>query len=231
VETENNDDDASIAGWSITGLEARVRHFKHVWGANTPCSKWLDLGCGAGTYTRYLAEHQMETVGLDYSLTALEKARARFPRKSEWVAGDANCLPFKDKCFDGILCFGVSQALESSESLLKEIIRVSKPGSQVWIDGLNAWSLPNMWDRARRWIVGKPMHLRYESPARLKKKLYAVGVHDVQLHWLPIFPRRWQRFQWIVETRVSRWVLRQVPLFGIFFSHAFVLNGLCRTAR
>src|SRR5688572_17722623 len=74
---ERNDDEAGIAGWTNSGLQTRLRRFAALWRVPTPGQRWLDAGCGAGTYTRLLEEHGLEVVGVDYSLTSLRKARAR----------------------------------------------------------------------------------------------------------------------------------------------------------
>ena len=54
----NAEDDVGIAGWSATGLDARLRKFKEIWNNHPELKKdiWLDAGCGAGTYTRFIAE-------------------------------------------------------------------------------------------------------------------------------------------------------------------------------
>lgn len=38
---------------------------------------WLDIGCGAGTYTRMLASEGLRVIGIDYSLPSLVKACKR----------------------------------------------------------------------------------------------------------------------------------------------------------
>lgn len=73
------DDDAGIAGWSAAGLDARVRRFTGLWRPGAAGKRWLDAGCGAGTYTRHLFEHGDDVVGVDYSLPATRKARMRSP--------------------------------------------------------------------------------------------------------------------------------------------------------
>ena len=69
------------------------------------------------------------------------------------------------------------------------------------------------------------MHLRYESPRRLREMMLVDGFTDVTLHWLPILPERLQRLQWVVETRVTIWLLRNIPCLGALLSHAFVMHG------
>ena len=67
--------------------------------------------------------------------------------------------------------------------------------------------------------------MRFEFPRRLIDALHKAGGLNLQLHWLPILPQRWQRYQWIVETRSVIWLLRHVPFLGALLSHAFVISA------
>src|SRR3990167_9830575 len=78
--------DASIAGWTRSGLAVRARNFSRHWTTANPPGRWLDAGCGAGTYIRLLLQAGAEVVGLDYSLPSLIKARAAVPACSSWCA-------------------------------------------------------------------------------------------------------------------------------------------------
>ena len=40
------DDDAGIAGWSVSGLDVRFRHFVRAWQGSHLGKTWLDAGCG-----------------------------------------------------------------------------------------------------------------------------------------------------------------------------------------
>src|SRR5207237_423577 len=57
---------------------------------------YLDVGCGAGTYTRWLSDQGLQVVGLDYSQPTLKKARQRMSPGIPLCAGDATRLPFAD---------------------------------------------------------------------------------------------------------------------------------------
>lgn len=46
-------------------------------GARLPPGRALDLGCGTGTNTIYLARHGWEVVGVDFSAVAIRRARRR----------------------------------------------------------------------------------------------------------------------------------------------------------
>jgi SAM-dependent methyltransferase len=225
VEFADNDDDAGIAGWSITGLEARYRNFQRVWPGDTAGSLWLDVGCGAGTYSRFLVSRRISVVGMDYSFPTVLKARAKGVGGEKWVVADVTHLPVADAIFNGVMCFGVMQALAEAEPAVRELIRAVKPGGRVWVDALNEWCLPTVWDRLGRWARGRPKHLRYDSPGQLRRIMKSQGCEDVRLYWVPILPQRFRRCQWILESPPVRWIWHYVPFLGAAFSHAFVLEG------
>ncbi|MGB8329605.1 MAG: class I SAM-dependent methyltransferase [Polyangiales bacterium] len=223
---KSSEDDAGIAGWSQTGLEARVRMFLSAWKPPASGGRWLDAGCGAGTYSRILARSGLEVVGADYSLPSLLTAK-RHARDDgiQYVVADVRRLPFQDGTFDGALCFGVLQALSKDEDAVRVLASVVSPGGHVWIDALNRWSLVNMMDTAHRKLRGRRMHLRYESATTLKRAMRAHGLERLKLYWLPILPAKLQRFQSWVETRTAKWVFRSIPLAGFLFCHAFLVRG------
>lgn len=220
------EDDAAIAGWSQTGLQARLRHFASVWKGDAPGSLWLDAGCGAGTYSRYMASRGMTVLGLDYSLPTVIKARQRDSASCRWGAADVTRLPVKPGSCDGVLCFGVMQTLSGPAPALRELAASVRPGGQVWVDGLNGWCLPHLVEQFYRWLRQRPPHVRYQSPVMLRRLMRDCGLVEIRLHWLPIFPQRWQRFQGLLETRQGRWIFRYLPGIGAMFSHAVVLSGV-----
>lgn len=219
------EDDAGIAGWSTTGLETRLRNFSRLWRGTPAGAMWLDAGCGAGTYTRFLARHGAFSIGLDYSYPSVQKAQTRDDTGCAWGVADVTHLPVKAGSFHGALCFGVIQALADAAPAVRELAAAVKPGGEVWIDGLNAWCLPHVAEKTMRRMQGKPPHVRYEFPERLRRLMREAGLLDVRLHWLPILPGRFHRFQWLLETNIVRWFFRFSPLSGRLFSHAFVVHG------
>jgi ubiquinone/menaquinone biosynthesis C-methylase UbiE len=190
-----------------------------------PGSRYLDVGCGAGTYTRWLADQKLEAIGLDYSLPTLKKARARTSDSIPLCAGDAMRLPFSDATFDGVLCFGLLQAVAESTRVVTELARVLKPDGEIWIDALNRGGLAAHVERMRLRLRGKGMHLRYETSAELATVLRAAGFRDLRRHWLPILPMRLGKLQPVLESRIARSVLAAIYPAGVLSSHAFVLHA------
>jgi SAM-dependent methyltransferase len=220
-----HDDDAGIAGWTPTGLAARIRFFQRHWSGGRAGGLWVDAGCGAGTYSRWLAEAGQEVVGVDYSLPTLVKARERSGAVILWVVGDAVSLPLKAGSADGVLCLGVTQALEGSGALAAELSRVVRAGGTLWVDGLNAWCLPHMWERLRRRLSGRPPRVRFESPWRLRRVVRRAGFAGARLHWLPILPASLSRFQGAIESRPAAVTFRLLPPIAALFSHSMVIIG------
>ncbi|MEY3122575.1 MAG: hypothetical protein RI993_1400 [Pseudomonadota bacterium] len=223
-----SDDDAGVAGWSPTGLETRLRCFVRLWKQNSDDKNrlWLDAGCGAGTYARYLTDQGMEVIGMDYSLPALQKASAKNAGDTiHWCAADVTKLPVKSGKFDGALCFGVTQALSQSNDAIAQLVACVKPGGEIWIDALNGKCLPHAWERFVLWLGKRPHHLRYESSGNLKQIMQTYQLTDITLFWLPMLPARWGRYQYLLETTGSRWIFQHIPVVGVLFSHALILRA------
>jgi ubiquinone/menaquinone biosynthesis C-methylase UbiE len=223
------DDDAGIAGWSTSGLETRMRFFRSLWRSVPKASLFLDVGCGAGTYTRWLVDQGVRATGIDYSLPTLLKARERSAPSTSFCAADAVHLPFRDATFDGVLCFGLLQAVSDSAPVVGELARVLKPGGALWIDALNRGGIAAQVSRARRRLRGRPMHLRYESPAVLAGILREAGFENVARHWLPMVPSRIAMLQPLIESRAARFAFARLPAVGQLLSHAFVLRATRRS--
>ncbi|EAR21137.1 class I SAM-dependent methyltransferase [Nitrococcus mobilis] len=218
---ESYDSDALIAGWSASGLATRLRAFEALLG--TTDGEWLDAGCGAGTYVRALYRQGAERVyGLDYSVPSLKKAKHMTPGSTlAWLAGDVRRLPFRSAVFGSVLCFGVTQALAGCEALIGELVRVTRPAGEIWIDGLNRGCLLHAGEALIGRVRQQPLRVRYESAARLRHLLLAAGCTQARIHWVPIFPQRFQRLQ-----RLSEWMrLGRMPGFARVLSHAFLIRA------
>lgn len=222
---ELSDDDAGIAGWSANGLDARLRRFLSIWKPVAAGGSWLDAGCGAGTYTRVLLRHGLSVIGLDYSLPTISKAVGRSLEAAAFAVADIRRIPFAPGSFDGVLCFGVTQALADSRPAVRELAVQLRPGGELWIDGLNLWCVVHAYGLLRRHLSRRPMHLRYESPARVMRMLEECGFTGVRLYWMPIVPGRSRALQRLVEAPAVDRLLRLMPFLAKLISHAFIVHA------
>jgi ubiquinone/menaquinone biosynthesis C-methylase UbiE len=93
----------------------------------------LDLGCGKGRYSLPLArEHELYAV--DIARTALESLRDK--TVLHILHASATCLPFRDGCFDAVICTGVLQHLLEQErrDAAGETERVLRPGGLLFFE-------------------------------------------------------------------------------------------------
>ena len=218
-------DDAGIAGWSPSGLAVRIRTFKSLWNPSENGTLWVDIGCGAGTYTNHLVQNGKIACGLDYNVAALMKGKKKYVSKNiHWCAGDAQKLPFKSASFDGVVCFGVTQALSHSTALINEIHRVLKPGGELWIDGLNSLCVPHLLERSVHRMTRKTLKMRYENPNALINSLKQSGFHNVKRYWVPIAPSKLKRLQPLLESRAMKVVWNTLHPAAALLSHAFMIK-------
>lgn len=79
----------------------------------------LDLGCGTGANTVFLAESGLDVLGLDASPIAIERARARAAEQqvttAQFVVGDARRLASLGEQFDTIVDCGLWHTLSDAD--------------------------------------------------------------------------------------------------------------------
>jgi SAM-dependent methyltransferase len=98
-----------------------------------PMGKALDLCCGAGTNTVYLAEKGFEVTGIDISPTALEFAKAKAAQaevKIDFSVQNFVELPFRDGIFNFVFDMGCFHHVEPSDrhKFILGVHRVLKTG-------------------------------------------------------------------------------------------------------
>ena len=102
-----------------------------------PGQRVLDLGCGAGGLSEYIADHTGAIVtGVDYSTSAIETANSRTKSKRDrltFVEGDLNDLGLQENSFDVAISidsiYWVADTAKAISSIAKSIL----PGGKLCI--------------------------------------------------------------------------------------------------
>jgi ubiquinone/menaquinone biosynthesis C-methylase UbiE len=91
----------------------------------------LDLACGTGSYTRWLAERvdPSRIIGMDISAPMLATARLMAPQL-RFQEGSAQELPFEEDTLAAVNCFGALHLFPDPVGALNEVKRCLQPGGR-----------------------------------------------------------------------------------------------------
>ena len=89
-----------------------------------PGDVFLDVGCGTGEYLHETASMDCMTIGLDLSLSYLERVRDEYDFAC--VRADATALPLGSRTVDVTLCSEVIEHLPHVHEAIEELCRVSR---------------------------------------------------------------------------------------------------------
>jgi len=136
---------AAPAAWGTWRIpESELRLLPDVQGLDV-----LELGCGGGQWTAWLAEHGAAVIGIDISVRQLEHARRLLERKrvnARLVAGSAESLPFAAGCFDLIISDHGAMSWADPARTLPEAARVLRPGGRLVFCATSVFMLLVGWD-------------------------------------------------------------------------------------
>lgn len=164
-----------------------------------PGQRALDIACGRGEATYWLAERGVWTWGLDYASPALKIAQQgagdrALAGRAGFVIANARMLPFNDDTFDHALMMDIVEHLYpwELEQALYEAYRVLRPGGQLLVH-----TAPNLWYyrwgypafrftermRGRRLPINPKLRFRYhtlmhvneQSPWSLRQAMRSAG--------------------------------------------------------
>ena len=212
-------EDHFISGWSAQGLGARLETFAALYPEVMPrAGRVLDLGCGPGTYGRWLARLGVAVFGMDYSMPTLRRAQGKDDglARNAYTQGDAYQLPYRSEVFDGVICIGVLQTLSDEEAALREMTRVLKEGGLLLVDGLNAARVTALWGRVKG--MRDPAHhrlVRY-APRRLGATLRILGYTQLRTVPVHVLPPTLHRL---------RGALRRLGPLSLPLAHSFFMVG------
>ena len=97
--------------------------------------KVIEVGCGTGRNTVWLAERAASIVGLDFSKAMLARARTRVnDRRVRFIQHDARVTwPFADSSVDVVIAMLILEHVEHVETVFAEAARVLTVGGECFI--------------------------------------------------------------------------------------------------
>ncbi|MFC1514700.1 class I SAM-dependent methyltransferase [Candidatus Omnitrophota bacterium] len=97
----------------------------------------LECGCGSAEVSRHLAKNGYDATMLDISRDGLKIAEMKFAQyglKGTFVMGNVKKIGFADNSFDIVMSFGILEHFEDVRPVIKEMVRVLKPGGVFLAD-------------------------------------------------------------------------------------------------
>jgi ubiquinone/menaquinone biosynthesis C-methylase UbiE len=118
----------------------------------------LEVGCGMGSHAQLLAQAGAILSAIDITKRATQMTRRRLELAgltADVRQADAESLPFDDQRFDFVWSWGVVHHSASTEAVLREIVRVLKPGSEARLMVYHRHSIEAFGKVARGLFSGK----------------------------------------------------------------------------
>ncbi len=130
----------------------------------------LDLGCGSGRWTRYVAPRCGFVEALDPSDAVLAAAALTHDLDNVRVTqASASTIPFPDHSFDFILCLGALHHIPDTAAALAAATRKLKPGGWILLYIYYALENRGPFYRTSFWLSSLARYLVSRFPPRLKE--------------------------------------------------------------
>ena len=186
--------------WSRHAIELRESRLRKVFKliSEEPWGRLLDIGCGAGEFSRRLRAAGWKVFGLELTTGQASRASALGIRT---VVGEVSAgLPFRSEELDLVFAGEIIEHLLDTDGFLAEIHRILKRRGVLVITTPNLVSFENrlrlLLGRYPMWVdyrLGSSGHVRAYTPRILRSQLAAHGF-NVERHvgnWVPIIPQRY----------------------------------------
>lgn len=166
---------------------------------NSTRLKVLDLGCGNGSLSHWLAQQGYEVVGVESSISGIAWARQQFPN-CHFIQASIYDLPYAElgNSFDVVLSAEVIEHLLYPRELVRAAKQCLKPDGRLILTtpyhgyfknlllalmGKLDQHLNPLWDGG---------HIKFFSVATLQKLLISEGYHDLQFSFAGRSPYLWK---------------------------------------
>lgn len=105
--------------------------------ALSPAAKVLELGCGPGFFSPFIAQAVprgiVVLVDLQFDMLLLARERLSASSNARYLQSDASLLPLRAACFDAVLLATTLGEVPNQDVCVEEIGRVLRPGGIVTV--------------------------------------------------------------------------------------------------
>lgn len=148
----------------------------------------LDLGCGGGFLSNYLAERGHAVTGVDTTAENLTVARASDPtHTATYALADARALPYAANSFDVVCAMDLLEHVEQPDLVIAEASRVLAPGGLFVFHTFNrTWQSKLIVIKGVEWFVRntpRQLHVAhlFITPDELSGMCRAHGLEAVEI--------------------------------------------------
>lgn len=115
----------------------------------------LDVACGEGYGSHFLAQSAQSVTGIDVDPATIEHAQARYQAPNlTFIQADALTLPIEDQSMDVVVCLETLEHLEDHDGLMEAFKRVLKP------EGMLVLSSPDKASYSDEMGYANPFHAK-----------------------------------------------------------------------
>lgn len=200
-----------------------------------PGERVLDLGCGEGRHTLGVwLSADVVSVGVDLSLQDLQTAQKKatdfiVPGQNDQrlllACANGLHLPFADASFDKVICSEVLEHIPDYQGVLREILRVLKPGGDFVASVPRTWPERICWWLCPDYARDPGGHIRIFKARALRREIELLDLRFTERHWAHalhtpywwlkcVFRQRgWSERHWLVAQyhRLLVWDLMERP--------------------
>lgn len=187
----------------------------------------LDIGCGGGFYSLAAARKGVrEIIVGDISIGMIKAAKLNLLNNAnlriQGIVADAASLPFREECFDSVLCIDLIEHVKQDCTLLSELHRVMTGYGSMILSTQNSLSLNYLLEsfiqryiaRKVEWMGWDPTHLRFYSPKLLQRLLRTEGLNPIKFTGTYFIPHKlasiFSRFIGQQTSKTLQTILRKI---------------------
>jgi len=141
-------------------------------------------GFGYGRNAALFRDSGMNVTGIEISATAIEIAKAHFGNEFKIFQGSVTDMPFDDKLYDGIFCFGLAYLLKAADrrKLISDCYKQLKPGGFMVFSVISTQATTYGQGRylsKDRYEIFKGVRIYFYTPVAVRQEFGRYGLTDI----------------------------------------------------